>query len=629
MIPLALAAAGLLQAAPAAKAPDKVHLRLTYGERNGLAFPSAGGVGLVAAPLYGGAAIAGALSGLGKLGTKLDAMFKGGADTLPKTTGETQRLMTSPEADALAAVAAGLPLSCHAHVQIEADLVWDEKARGYVVASGTYVWTGGNRSRIETKGHVLYCNLSGGGRHTLKRDEIRITFPEGKLSKALDPRAKGSATYDLKVEVHPKPEPVTGEGGWIAGGGNIFESTEKYTTGGSETQITDEYKVAPGGNDIMASGRKAKVNGPPLMFAVGLSYQAEGRVIRDGRGSFAETWTALGGGQATISWGFNEDQLVAEPKVQATVERGARVKLDGTGSRGRIKDYIWTFKPIGAGDEAPDPAAEKKGATAEVVLLDSMEITLTVSNGDRSDKKRVQVTVTPRTSMETAFEEVAEATKRGLVPEYKLSPDPVTRELKWTHWLEGGENVCAIDPPSGEEPMHILHPDPEKAAADDQYHLVSVADPGGPYDGFAYVDAWKVQIKRQARINEYLLPDGPPSFRGAENFYKANAARGHDVAGYLKAARLHEQMHTDRMKSGLRAADPAKDVEKRYGKDESRLRERIDRHIKDAARRVHDATKDPLNPEQWHGTLALPDFVKFEWHPAVFYVGGPNDMGIK
>lgn len=618
-IPLLLSTT-LCFGAPQKKAPepDKVHLSLSFSRRNGLAFPSVGAVGLVSVPLVGGGALASTLGGLANLGAKLDQLFSGKEANLPKTEGEMARMMTSPEGDQLVAMASRLPLSCSSNGQIEADLVWDPKEQAYVVASGTLVWSGRNNSRFQAGDHLLYCNVSGGGTHRLKRDEVKVKFPKGDLSKAVAGK-KGKdevPTYDLVIKAEVKEEPLIGEGGWIAG--DAYQAKEKYTTGGTQT-------------DIKAIGGGDSLNGPPTMFALPVSYSAEEREIKDGKAEFAETWTSPGGTQESIRWSFHQDPLEAVPKVQSTVERGAKVELDGAASRGRIRDYVWTFKSLGAGDEAPDPAAEKKGATAEVVLLDSMEVTLTVSNGQRSHKKSVQVTVTPRKALKTPFETAAEGVQSdSLRPTYERidAPkpgDPPTFEMR----LEGGENICAIDPPSGDEPMHILHPDPEKAAANEQYLLAQVADPGGPWDGFSYLREWKLKIKRQSRLNKYILPDGPPSYTGMKNFYQANLEHGHDVAGYLAAVRKHEQIHSDRMESSLKAQDPGEEAEKSYSKDESRLRERLDRKIKDAAKRIHDATRDPLNPEQWHGTLVVPDFRHYTWHPGVFYVGGPNHIDFK
>lgn len=618
-IPLLLAAT-LCFGAPQKKAPepDKIHLSLSFSRRNGLAFPSVGGVGLVSMPLLGGGALASSLGGIKNLGSVLNDLFSGKESRTPKTEGEMARMMTSPEGDQLVAMASRLPLSCSSNGQIEADLVWDPNEQAYVVASGTLVWSGRNNSRFQAGDHLLYCNVSGGGTHRLKRDEVKVKFPKGDLSKAVAGK-KGKdevPTYDLVIKAEVKEEPLIGEGGWIAG--DAYQAKEKYTTGGTQT-------------DIKAIGGGDSLNGPPTMFALPVSYSAEEREIKDGKAEFAETWTSPGGTQESIRWSFHQDPLEAVPKVQGTVERGDKVKLDGAASRGRIRDYVWTFKPLGAGDEAPDPAAEKKGASAEVVLLDSMEITLTVSNGQRSHKKSVQVTVTPRKALKTPFETAAEGVQSdSLRPTYERidAPkpgDPPSFEMR----LEGGENICAIDPPSGDEPMHILHPDPEKAAANEQYLLAQVADPGGPWDGFSYLREWKLKIKRQSRLNKYILPDGPPSYTGMKNFYQANLEHGHDVAGYLAAVRKHEQIHSDRMESSLKAQDPGEQAEKSYGKDESRLRERLDRKIKEAAKRIHDATRDPLNPEQWHGTLVVPDFRHYTWHPGVFYVGGPNHIDFK
>jgi len=616
---LVLLAASLCFGAPQKKPPppDKVHLSLTFSRRNGLAFPSAGGVGLVSVPLLGGGALASAMGGLANLGAKLDQLFSGKETSLPKTEGEMARMMTSPEGDQLVALASRLPLSCSSSGQIEADLIWDSKERAYVVESGTLVWSGRNNSRFQVGDTLLYCNVSGGGTHKLKRDEVTVKFPKGNLSKAVAGK-KGKdevLTYDLVISAKVKEEPLVGEGGWIAG--DAYQAREKYTTGGTQT-------------DIKAIGGGDNLNGPPTMFALPVSYSAEEREIKDGKAEFSETWTSPGGTQEMIRWNLNQDPLVAEPKVQGSVERGGTVKLDGSASRGRILDYVWAFNPLVTGDEAPDPAAEKKGASAEVVLLDSMEVTLTVSNGQRRDKKSVRVTVTPRDTLKTPFQLEGECLQPdALRPTYErldvLKPGDPTFEMR----LEGGENICAIDPPSANEPMHILHPDPEKAAANDQYLLGQVDDSGGPWDGFYFVREWKLKVNRQSRVNKYILPDGPPSYSGMKNFYKANLESGHDVAGYVAAVRKHEQMHSDRMERALKAQDPGEEAEKSYGKDESRLRERIERKIKDAARRIHEATRDPLNPEQWHGTLVVPEFRSSTWHPGVFYVGGPNHIDFK
>jgi len=348
--PVLLAATLCFGAPPKKPAPpDKVHLSLSFSRRNGLAFPSAGGVGLVAAPLLGGGALASVLGGIANLGTKLDQLFSGKEANLPKTEGEMARMMTSPEGDQLVALASRLPLSCSSNGQLEADLVWDSTQRAYVVDSGTLVWSGRNNSRIQAGDHLLYCNVSAGGTHKLKRDEVVVKFPRADLSKAVAGRqGKDEAlTYDLVISAQVKEEPLVGEGGWIAG--DIFQSKDKYTTGGKQT-------------DIKAIGGGDNLNAPPTMFALPVSYSAEEREIRDGKAEFAETWTSPGGTQEMIRWRLGrppvrveivkleqkEGQKTADP-AQMVFQSGAftLVAEAQVSPPERSREVKWDAPPIG------------------------------------------------------------------------------------------------------------------------------------------------------------------------------------------------------------------------------------------------------------------------------------------
>lgn len=282
--------------------PDKVHLSLTYSERNGLAFPSAGGISLLTASLLGGAAVASALGGMSNFGTTLNDIFSGKDAGVPKTGGETERMLSSPEGDALVALASRLPLSCNYRAQLEADLVWDVDWRAYVVSSGTLIWTGRNNSRFESKGVLLYCNLSGGGTHHLKRDEVRVKFSNGNLSKTLAAKGKQETpTYELILAVKPEEQAITGDAGSLSQvEGHVFYQTQdRFTTAGQMTNV-----------NVIDGTIKENLKAEPLLFSKQLAYQAEEREIRGGNADFAETWVAPGGTQTAIRWTFNPDMDV-------------------------------------------------------------------------------------------------------------------------------------------------------------------------------------------------------------------------------------------------------------------------------------------------------------------------------
>ena len=233
--------------------------------------------------------------------------------------------------------------------------------------------------------------------------------------------------------------------------------------------------------------------------------------------------------------------------------------------------------------------------------------------------------VTPRKDFRTPFEHVSE---EGTLPNSDRPSCRVTGknakgEKEYTGGWVGGENTCAIDPPaSSAEPAHIFHPDPEKAGKDDLYTLAIVEDSNGPWDGFYYFKDWKLVVKRKTFLNMCIVVNAPPVFAGmSKNFYQANVERGNDVAGYLEAVRKHEKQHSDLMQQALAACDPAKDVEKTYGKDKGKLGQDADSRIRDAAKRVHERAKDPL-PEIWHGILAVPQDDTYEWRSFEQHIGG-------
>jgi len=83
----ALACFGAPQKKKSESPREKVHLSLTYSERNGLAFPCNGSIAMLAAPVFGGAALASALQSLNSLGTMLVGIPDGQSPQVPTTTG--------------------------------------------------------------------------------------------------------------------------------------------------------------------------------------------------------------------------------------------------------------------------------------------------------------------------------------------------------------------------------------------------------------------------------------------------------------------------------------------------------------------------------------------------------------
>lgn len=335
-----------------------------------------------------------------------------------------------------------------------------------------------------------------------------------------------------------------------------------------------------------------------------------------------------------VKWSFVpvSDELEAIPVVAATVQRGETLLLDGSQSTGNITDYQWTLSPKGGGGAGSGVPAKtmKHGAQSQVVVLDGLDVKLTVTDGKKTSTKTVSVGITARPSFRTHFEHVSQ---EGTLPDSSCpkcvwtGTDSKGEKTFYGEWV-GGENVCAVDPPEAgsSEPPHIFHPDPKKAAKDDLYTLVEVKDPQGPWDGFFYFKDWKVEVKRQTRLNRFLQEEGPPCPGMKQNLYQGNVAQHNDVTGYLAAVRKHEHQHSDLMAQALSEADPARETEKAWGKDKQKLQVETDKRIQDAGKVLHDRAKDPRE-EIWRGNLAIPQMGTSEWRTFEVKVGGPGYGG--
>lgn len=318
----------------------------------------------------------------------------------------------------------------------------------------------------------------------------------------------------------------------------------------------------------------------------------------------------------------------AVPGGPYTVVRGEPLTLDGSASEGENLTYEWTFAPKDCPADAPGRGGAKLvGPTPKVTLLCSMNATLTVSNGIKSDRKTVAVIVSPR-DWTTPFNHVPE---EGLVPPSGGRPvlegvsraNPATGSVR----MVGGQNVCELDP---DAKNHILHPLPSGDSWQHAgYELRQVAEPGGPFDGYWFVSAYSMRIERQTLINRYILPNAA-GFGDTKSFYNANKEWGTDVDGYLAAIRAHEGTgpggHSGLMRQAKMRADPALTIETQVGASgEEALRTCVDDEIRRAELRICNAAKDPL-PEIWRGRLVYLQIDTYQWikMDAPTIVGGPS-----
>ena len=281
--------------------------------------------------------------------------------------------------------------------------------------------------------------------------------------------------------------------------------------------------------------------------------------------------------------------LVAEAGGPYQTTRGATLVLDGSGSSGDIQTAHWTFAATGD-CTSTNADAEKTGLATEVIALCTIEATLTVSDGTQvaTDQALVEV-VNRKTGWASPFEHVsAEGRYKGVAPLFDPVGDVVT--------VEGGENV---DARSGQPTI--------LGGGSDLYELEQVDDPAGPFHEWWYVSSYEVEIRRQSRVNEYLLPDGPAPLRTiSKNLYTVNDSLGYDVVGFLAAVREHERHHSTCLEEALAQQDPAPEIERQYhSSSETDLKAAVDSILAVAENSLSEAMRDPFE-ESFATKLVFP-----------------------
>ena len=100
------------------------------------------------------------------------------------------------------------------------------------------------------------------------------------------------------------------------------------------------------------------------------------------------------------------------------------------------------------------------------------------------------------------------------------------------------------------------------------------------------------------------------------------------MAGYLQAVRDHEYEHSLRRKLALASFDPAEKVEKRSGAQRDRLKQELDKLIREAEKEICIRGADPLDIS-WAGDLWFPENdTGLYQRTAPVVVGGEKNMNV-
>ncbi len=445
---------------------------------------------------------------------------------------------------------------------------------------------------------------------------------EGSLS------GNGSGTGLATLSVH------AGRGTWEFHFPTIdFPTSERVTTTIGGRSIVQSLQ-----GRLLVECPSSRGELPRLPSGTALSATFRGRTL-------AGRSMAAGPGQYVCTVELNPAGQAPKPGAVAggpyRVERGRTVTLDGSGSKGSVREWVWTASaPRCGGGQGGARTLRHEGAKWSFVALCDLEARLTVTDANGvTSTATARVEVRPR-DWKTRFEhvtgerrgtsrpmaryclsvkrEVDEANEKAKGKSPPIPPVTCGSPTEWLVFFAGGANVCAAHADSGGG-THVLHPDTSRASGDGTaYRVAGLADPGGPFEGWFYVDDYRTEVRRQTEVSRHILPGTP--------FYERN--RG--AAAYLAAVRAHEGLgdpgHSTLMKKALEARDPAREVEEIVSTDRAAVVRKADQALKDAERRICQEAKDPL-PQTWTGTLEVQseDYSRFVAGEAS--VGGEDYKG--
>jgi hypothetical protein len=315
-------------------------------------------------------------------------------------------------------------------------------------------------------------------------------------------------------------------------------------------------------------------------------------------------------------------KLKAIPGGPYIAERGTPLQLDGSKSTGSITEYTWTFTK-GAGCPASVTLGSGKlsGSQQTATFLCPVTAKLTVTDGKSTDSATVPVNVQAR-DWKTPFSMSAEGFDTGPMAKPPWVGKPNAS-------FEGGASVCGLCYGTADENSN-LHP-PAKGGSWEPsggYEIKQVTEPGGPFDQYFYVSAYKMEMNRMIVVNPYVMPlssGGKELLYAMGSFYQHNLDAKYDVDGYLAGIRQHEQDHADRMKQALQSADPAKDIEKIVEKDKDSVKNNADKKLHDTEKLICQKSNDASQPpmaKTWTGKMMFPTYDTNKWMEGETSVGG-------
>jgi hypothetical protein len=289
---------------------------------------------------------------------------------------------------------------------------------------------------------------------------------------------------------------------------------------------------------------------------------------------------------------------------------------------------------------APATASPTRPTTA----LCGLTVTLTVTDAKRrTDTATTWIAVRPREG-QFASTPFSSTTSVGIPEKYGGDKVPVASG----DWIGAANAAACPNPP----PPAIYEPWICPAATNGGsptwvdnggYTMGDVSDPGGPFDGFAWITGTQLVADRVIYVNSYLRPDGPSPSSLVDNFYTANLNAGYPVTEFLTRMEEHEGDgpswnpgggHSGRLKlafkrngSDGRPMDPRRRIEPLFAINREQLKTLTDGALVANEMELCLATADPL-PVIWSGTILQwdPGLLFGSWVPTPITVGGAGTV---
>lgn len=332
----------------------------------------------------------------------------------------------------------------------------------------------------------------------------------------------------------------------------------------------------------------------------------------------------------TVTWNATNQtpQLQARITQPEAVARGEAVTLDASPSTpaSTIVSYEFHFSPgPGCPNHAHLATTNKPGdgqgtmPTTSVKLLCPLDVTVTVkdNNGQQDttlkpvlaevrartgEAWKTQVKTTRLLRMDKAFDPEPPhfAVKRGP----HGMPEEVLRLL-------GGVNTPDCAGSKNADSEEVICPNARRGSWNDRgYALTTLQDPGGPFDGWFYVDSASFEILAKAQFNHWIWADSKPlpgSDQSGPNFYHFNVSHHTPVKEFLRALKAHEgdgvkgvehSGHTSAFRDYIEASraerDPRRIAEAGVGPSADAVTKRLDAQLVVDQRAICKASEDPL-----------------------------------